>query len=809
VTRTPRRLVAALTVVLFAVPLSAQKPLSKFTFVPGPKPGGGNVKITIAPGGTTEAEREEYVIFTGDVHLEYQDIKIRADKLTFNQKTKDVTAEGNVVIDQGPTRVTARRALYNLDSKTGTFFQATGAMEPSMYFTGDQIEKVEEDTYVMTNGMFTSCDLDRPAWSLRVKKGRITLDDYAHMQDVTFRTRFGPLLWLPRLIWPTKSDRSQGFLIPRLVLSSGRFGPRLETAYFIPFGDSADATVDADLSTYGYVGAGINVRYRPSENVKLGDLYAYAVRDPHPELNPDTPNATGAEVHWRYRYQHAQDNLPGGFRGVIDVEDFSDLDFFRQFDRDPRIHTLSNIYSSAYLTKNRSRYSINILTDRREILLSAQEQRFEQLPSLQFRMYPQRVLGTPVYFSMESSASHLLMTAFQRALDGEVSQTSNTGYFRSDVFPTLSLQLRTPAWFSLRPQVSLRDTYYSASIAPGDNPAAPTLPTGNAVNRFYGQGQVEFVGPSVEHIFNTGFGGFSRFKHVIEPRIQYVYTTNVSNADKVIRFDTVDSPTLPTVRDSVTYSLTQRLIGKEVPPKPPAQPAAPAAPATAGPATTTTGTTTTTTTTPATTTAKTPPTPAPSPTSGSAREVMSLSLQQTVSLDKPFTTGSTGTTGTTVGTTLNQRFTPLVATLRVNPYQAITVDANTTFGNVSHQVDQTSLSANLLGTGKNSDKYLALTWFATFKDPSTQLGGSSQFRISTGGFVLRDRLRMDVLMNYDATQKQFLEQRYIFGWTGSCYGISFGPRRFLNYTARGVQPDLTWEISFSLKNVGTFGNVHP
>ena len=79
-----------------------------------------------------------------------------------------------------------------------------------------------------------------------------------------------------------------------------------------------------------------------AENVKAGDLNASVVRDPHPELNGSTPNATGTASHWRYHYQHAQDNLPGGFRGVVDIEDFSDLDFFRQYERDPRIHTLSN-----------------------------------------------------------------------------------------------------------------------------------------------------------------------------------------------------------------------------------------------------------------------------------------------------------------------------------------------------------------------------------------------------------------------------------------------------------------------------------
>src|SRR4029078_426417 len=97
-----------------------------------------------------------------------------------------------------------------------------------------------------------------------------------------------------------------------------------------------------------------------------------------------------------------RDTRPGVFLAVVDIQNFSDLDFFRKWDHDPRLTTLSNIYSSAYLTKNRSTYSFNILTERPEIFLghvnpndpsSAQiRQRYEQQPSLQFRVYPQRIL---------------------------------------------------------------------------------------------------------------------------------------------------------------------------------------------------------------------------------------------------------------------------------------------------------------------------------------------------------------------------------------------------------------------------------
>src|SRR6185369_5659519 len=113
-------------------------------------------------------------------------------------------------------------------------------------------------------------------------------------------------------------------------------------------------------------------------------------------------------------------------------------------------------------------------------------------------------------------------------------------------------------------------------------------------------------------IFNRKLGTFTRLKHLIEPRIRYIYTSSVNDQEKVIRFDTVDSPFLPIVRDSVEYSLTQRLIGKE-----------------AGPNT-------------------------------SPREIMSFSLRQTVSLSKAFTSATSGSTGSSAGVDLNQKFTPLV-----------------------------------------------------------------------------------------------------------------------------------------------------
>lgn len=728
--------------ILITASLAAQAP--RFDVLPGPRKGGGEVKIAVAPGGRVEAESDEYTILEGGVAIEYQDIKLRAEKVTYNLKTKDVTAEGNVVIDQGPTRISATQAIYNLDSKAGTFFNATGTMS-EIHFSGTRIEKVDEDTYRLIDGVFTSCDLDRPAWSFHVGSAEVNLDDYAHLRDVSFRARGLPILWAPRLVWPTKSERSQGLLIPRLQFGS-EYDARIELGYFIPFGRSVDATITADMTTAGHYGAGVNLRYVPSENVKLGDMYVFGVRDPEPQLLTPGTAAEDDSFRWRYRWQHAQDNLPGGFRGVIDIQDFSDLDFFRRFDRDPTLTTLSNVYSSAYLTRNKPRYSLNILADRRELLFDT-KQHFEQLPGIQMRMYPQRIAGSPLYFSMESSASNL-RTNSVAGTDGTVN------YYRTDVFPTLSLQMRTPAWFSIRPQISARGTYYSASLDRDPATQRGTF-SEEPIDRFYTQGNVEMVGPSISRIFNRSMGGFSRFKHVVEPRVRYVYTSGTSNRTEIIRFDTVDSPYLPVVRDSIEYSLTQRVIGKETGPN------------------------------------------------GQAREVMSFSLRQTAALSRPFTT-----TSTRPSAFAEHKYTPLDATLRVNPYQSITVDASARFGNISKQLDQTSLSANLVGSGDRAGKYLSMTWFATFKDPVTGTGDSSQVRFNTGGSFRKDRFRADVQLNFDAKDGKFLEQRYILGGTGSCYGLAVAFRRFLIYPLGVETPDYSVDVAVTLKNVGTIGSLN-
>jgi lipopolysaccharide assembly outer membrane protein LptD (OstA) len=177
-------------------------------------------------------------------------------------------------------------------------------------------------------------------------------------------------------------------------------------------------------------------------------------------------------------------------------------------------------------------------------------------------------------------------------------------------------------------------------------------------------------------------------------------------------------------------------------------------------------------------------------TSASSREIMSFTLRQSVAVSDPFVEEAPGIA--------EQRFTPISGSVRVNPYSSFTLDATAAWGTVTKQLDQASLSANIRGAAS----HFGLTWFATFAPPGQQFGDSSQFRVSVGAPIVRDRFRTDFEVNYDAERQELLEQRYLFGYKASCWGVDVELRDFLEYgTQRRVRD---YQVSINLKNVGTF-----
>src|SRR6266540_4966717 len=104
----------------------------------GEGPGGKSLEMAAGPGsiiGKDELILKEYV------DIKYGDTRLQADYVRYVPATKEATALGNVIFDQGSSRLTADKVVYNLETETGVFYKARGYAEPSYYFEAERSEE--------------------------------------------------------------------------------------------------------------------------------------------------------------------------------------------------------------------------------------------------------------------------------------------------------------------------------------------------------------------------------------------------------------------------------------------------------------------------------------------------------------------------------------------------------------------------------------------------------------------------------------------------------------------------------------------
>ena len=317
--------------------------------------GGGSASGAAAD---LEYRRDDYAVLTGSVHVHYQDIDLQADKAEIDLSTKIVTATGKVIIDQGPRRLTGTTAVFDLGAKTGTLTQATGKVAPDYYFSGTQWRRRARHLHGDRRRLHLlrpdGAGLELPPRQ-RARRGR----RYAHVHNASLRAKRLPLLYTPYILWPVKTERSSGLLMPNIGYSDRR-GAQLGLAYFQTLGRSYDTTFHVDLFSKSFLGLGDEFRYRPSEGTR-GDLIGYMVRDSEKLAGDPVKD----EWRWKVEWNHVTNDLPWGMRGLVHYTNFSDFNFFRDFERDFDRNTVRFIDSRASATGNWGPHLVNFLVDDR------------------------------------------------------------------------------------------------------------------------------------------------------------------------------------------------------------------------------------------------------------------------------------------------------------------------------------------------------------------------------------------------------------------------------------------------------------
>ncbi len=179
-----------------------------------------------------EAERELYVA-EGNVHILQKGRSLTARWVAFSKKTGIGVAEGDVEITEEADRMQAAFMVFDVDTLQGTLYQvALDSGSSGFRVRAEEMIRTGKNTFTVYDGVFTTCRCDankRNSWQIATKKADVELGGYGKLQNSTFEVLGVPVLWIPWMLVPIKSERESGLLLPQFS-----FGGRGGASFGLP-----------------------------------------------------------------------------------------------------------------------------------------------------------------------------------------------------------------------------------------------------------------------------------------------------------------------------------------------------------------------------------------------------------------------------------------------------------------------------------------------------------------------------------------------------------------------------------------------
>jgi LPS-assembly protein len=441
----------------------------------------------------------------------------------------------------------------------------------------------------------------------------------------------------------------------------------------------------------------------------------------------------------------ADTRFQNGFRAAADIYAVSSQTFRQVYGDNLYNIVRPDEISSAFLTRNFSTYSVNVFGERRVTEFPDKAVKSRTFPSFNLSGHSRQLKDWPVYLSFDTSVAGLSRSDRQTSTPPIVQ--------RFNFSPRITVPLKKFNAFSFTPSFGLHETFYSDRLSP--ETATGTSPRNLVRSAFDFQGH--FSGPSLQKVFEMNG---TRFKHVIEPEVTYRYINGVNEFDQTIRFDEHD---ILSDSNEVEYGISNRFFSRR-------------------------------------------------PTSDSGfttDELFSIRVGQKYFFDPTFG-GALIPGRRNVFFPLNtltafafedayRRFSPIITRIRFTPSNRYQADFRMDYDQQAHKLR----AASVTGSAYVSFGFLALTYYNTRNLPPTQFP-SNQIRATFGyGNSLRRGMNAAFNFNYDLSSKvlQYSTSQLAYNW--DCCGVALELRQF----DFAVRNETQLRFSFSLKNIGSFGNL--
>ena len=456
--------------------------------------------------GQTDLEVEA----VGHAELRRSDVRLRADRLSYDQATDLARASGNVRITRDGNVFTAPQAQVTLGSLEGFL------IEPTFYIsrvgaggTAQRLDLLGADRAVAIAATYTSCPADGsgdPAWLITADRIQLDFEANEGVADGGVLRFLGvPVIALPSLSFPLSEVRKSGWLPPIMGANTGS-GFIAAAPYYWNIAPNRDATITPIIRTRR--GPGVDGEFRYLEPSFNGNLKL--------DVLPDD-RQTGTT---RYALNLQHEGLPIEGLGLdIHAMRVSDNDYWKDF-----TSPTPNLTQRLLPTDVQLRHVFPSVLGGGDWTVTAGVQAWQPLQGsdtaslmeVPYQRMPQIAARTDQAFG----------DGFEAIVETELNQFTNpsgvidtsrlTG-LRVHAIGTITRPYQTPGW-TLTPRLSFNAASYSLdqSMSDGRTSASRIIPTASLDSAWVLERQVSWFGKAVTQ--------------TLEPRVMYVYTPYVNQS---------------------------------------------------------------------------------------------------------------------------------------------------------------------------------------------------------------------------------------------------------------------------------------
>jgi LPS-assembly protein len=491
---------------------------------------------------------------SGNVEVERQGTTLKAEQINVNRTTEDIEATGKVSLDDPEWKINSAESIrLNLGKETGEMTNADLFIEQGhISISGRRFQKLGGQTYHVDEGFFTTCLCESgPApWKFSADQLDLTAGGLGTVRNGYFYIYDIPVFYLPYGFFPLKTERQTGFLFPKFGTSSDE-GFRFQQALFWAISKSTDTTLTFDFQTnarYGFLNEIRTLFDHDSDFIlqtsyfneglrqrEQGDVVDRTIADPDIPVN-----------RWGIMGTHRYD-FPSNWLTYSDIAAYRDDLFTRELVE--RFDLSATIQGDI----RRSRYA----SSRFGVFKSWGDSHFQgEWNFYQDFIQPDATTlhRTPqISFWGRKGLENFPLEMRWRAEGVNYIRREGGDGMRLDFRPELLLPLRMSSYLFGALSIAPRQTLYHLyeAVQSSDRNVSRELVEirGN-------------IGTAIGRVFQWNALGLSRFKHVIEPELSYLFVPGVDQS----RIPIMDGVDRVRRRNVVTFGFTNRFSGKSVSP---------------------------------------------------------------------------------------------------------------------------------------------------------------------------------------------------------------------------------------------------